>query len=221
MRKAKKLGLKNASVAAFGSTRRARKSCEEDASIQALLEAETPVVTIVGKSWDFQVTEALKIELEENLELVHDSIAYLKRHVDKVFFDAEHFFDGWKRNSEYSAKVLETAYGAGVDTVVLCDTNGGSMPWDVEDAIREVNGMFDNPSLGIHTHNDSEVGVANTLYAVRVGASQVQGTMNGYGERCGNRQSLRHNTEYRPKARDEFPFRGKPEETLFGFPLHS
>ena len=110
---AKKLGLKNASVAAFGSTRRARKSCEEDASIQALLQAETPVVTIVGKSWDFQVTEALKIELEENLELVHDSIEYLKRHVDKVFFDAEHFFDGWKRNSEYSAKVLETAYGAG------------------------------------------------------------------------------------------------------------
>lgn len=183
---AKKLGLKNASVAAFGSTRRARKSCGEDASIQALLQAETPVVTIVGKSWDFQVTEALKIELEENLELVHDSIEYLKRHVDKVFFDAEHFFDGWKRNSEYSAKVLETAYGAGVDTVVLCDTNGGSMPWDVEGAVREVNGMFDNPSLGIHTHNDSEVGVANTLYAVRGGASQVQGTMNGYGERCGN-----------------------------------
>ena len=121
----------------------------------------------------------------------------LKRHVDKVFFDAEHFFDGWRGNSEYSAKVLETAYGAGVDTVVLCDTNGGSMPWDIEGAIREVNGMFDNPSLGIHTHNDGEVGVANTLYAVREGASQVQGTMNGYGERCGKRQSLRHNTQYR------------------------
>ncbi len=183
---AKKLGLKNASVAAFGSTRRAKKSCEEDSSIQALLQAETPVVTIVGKSWDFQVTEALKIGLEENLELVNDSIEYLKRRVDKVFFDAEHFFDGWKGNSEYSTKVLETAFEAGVDTVVLCDTNGGSMPWDIESAIKKVNSRFDNPSIGIHTHNDGEVGVANSLYAVREGASQVQGTMNGYGERCGN-----------------------------------
>ncbi len=183
---AKKLSLKNAKVAAFGSTRRAKKKCEDDSSIQALVQAETPVVTIVGKSWDFQVTEALKIDLEENLELVRDSIEYLKRHADKVFFDAEHFFDGFKGNSEYSRKVLATAFEAGVDTVVLCDTNGGSMPWDIESTIKEINAEFDNPSLGIHTHNDSEVGVANTLYAVREGASQVQGTMNGYGERCGN-----------------------------------
>lgn len=181
-----KLGLGNAQIAAFGSTRRAKKTCEEDPSIQALVSAGTPVVTIVGKSWDFQVTEALKIELEENLELVRDSIEYLKRNADKVFFDAEHFFDGYAKNPEYSMKVLEVALSAGADAVVLCDTNGGSMPWQVEAAVRNVNSAFDGPNIGIHTHNDGEVGVANTLYAVREGATQVQGTMNGYGERCGN-----------------------------------
>ncbi|MGI9535205.1 MAG: citramalate synthase [Thermodesulfobacteriota bacterium] len=183
---AKKLKLKNAKIAAFGSTRRAKKSCEDDDNIQALLKSETPVVTIVGKSWDFQVTEALKIPIEQNIELVYDSIEYLRERVEKVFFDAEHFFDGYKRNNEYSLAVLKSALDAGVDTIVLCDTNGGSMPWEIEQIIREVNKKLDNPTLGIHTHNDSEVGVANTIYAVREGASQVQGTMNGYGERCGN-----------------------------------
>ncbi len=183
---AKKLKLSKARIAAFGSTRRAKKSCNEDENTQALLKAETPVVTIVGKSWDFQVTEALKISLEQNLELVYDSIEYLKERVDKVFFDAEHFFDGYKQNSEYSLSVLQRAYDAGVDTVVLCDTNGGSMPWEIENIISELNNKLGNPSIGIHTHNDCEVGVSNTLYAVRGGASQVQGTMNGYGERCGN-----------------------------------
>lgn len=183
---AKKLNLKNSKIAAFGSTRRAKRSCDEDGNIQALLSAETPVVTIVGKSWDFQVAEALKIGLDENLELVYDSIEYLKQHVDKVFFDAEHFFDGYKRNNEYSLAVLKTALDAGVDTLVLCDTNGGSMPWEIEEVIKDVNKKLDNPRIGIHTHNDSEVGVANSLYAVREGASQIQGTMNGYGERCGN-----------------------------------
>ncbi len=182
----KKLSLANSKISAFGSTRRAKKSCEQDPSIQALVEAETPVVTIVGKSWDFQVTEALNITLEENLLLVRDSIEYLKRYADKVFFDAEHFFDGFARNPEYSLSVLDNAYQTGVDTVVLCDTNGGSMPWDIESTIRTVKEKFENPSLGIHTHNDSEMGVANTLYAVREGVSQVQGTINGYGERCGN-----------------------------------
>ena len=151
-----------------------------------MLQAETPVVTIVGKSWDFHVTEALKISLEQNTELVYDSIEYLKQHVDKVFFDAEHFFDGYKKNSEYSLGVLKAALDAGVDTLVLCDTNGGSLPWEVEEVIKQVNKKLDNPPIGIHTHNDSEVGVANTIYAVRGGATQVQGTMNGYGERCGN-----------------------------------
>lgn len=183
---AKKLNLKKSKIAAFGSTRRAKKSCAEDENIQALLRAETPVVTIVGKSWDFHVTEALKISLEENTQLVYESIEYLKEKVDKVFFDAEHFFDGYKRNNEYSLTVLKAALEAGVDTLVLCDTNGGSLPWEVEDIIRQVNKKLDNPPIGIHTHNDSEVGVANTIYAVREGASQVQGTMNGYGERCGN-----------------------------------
>lgn len=182
----KNLHLKKAKIAAFGSTRRAKKSCDEDENTQALLNAETPVVTIVGKSWDFQVTEALKISLQENLELIYDSINYLKDRVDKVFFDAEHFFDGYKRNNEYSLAVLKTALDAGVNTLVLCDTNGGSLPWEVEEIIKDVNKKLDNPVIGIHTHNDSEVGVANTLYAVREGASQVQGTMNGYGERCGN-----------------------------------
>ncbi len=183
---AKKLNLKKASIAAFGSTRRAKKSCDEDENIQALLQAETPVVTIVGKSWDFHVTEALKISLEQNTELVYDSVEYLKQHVDKVFFDAEHFFDGYKKNSEYSLGVLKAALDAGVDTLVLCDTNGGSLPWEIEEIVKQVNKKLDNPAIGIHTHNDSEVGVANTIYAVRGGASQVQGTMNGYGERCGN-----------------------------------
>ncbi len=185
-KEAKKLKLSNAQIAAFGSTRRAKKSCDEDANIQALLEAETPVVTIVGKSWDFQVSEALKISLEENLELINDSIDYLKKRVDKVFFDAEHFFDGFKRNPEYSLKVLKAALEAKVDALVLCDTNGGSLPWEVESIVREVNTKLQNPPLGIHAHNDSDVGVANSLYAVREGVIQVQGTINGYGERCGN-----------------------------------
>lgn len=185
-REAKKLSLSKAKIAAFGSTRRAKKTCDEDENTQALLKAETPVVTIVGKSWDFQVTEALKLGLEQNLELVYDSIEYLKQRVEKVFFDAEHFFDGYKRNSEYSLSVLNRAIEAGVDSLVLCDTNGGSMPWEVESIIRELNTKLGNPNLGIHTHNDSEVGVANTLYAVKEGVSQVQGTINGYGERCGN-----------------------------------
>lgn len=185
-KKAKKLRWKNSKIAAFGSTRRAKRSCEDDENIKALLQSETPVVTIVGKSWDFQVAEALKISLEKNLELVYDSIEYLKQRVDKVFFDAEHFFDGYKTNREYSLSVLKTALDAGVDTLVLCDTNGGCLPWEIEEIIREINKKLDNPVIGIHTHNDSEVGVANSLYAVREGASQVQGTMNGYGERCGN-----------------------------------
>ncbi|NIP31890.1 MAG: citramalate synthase [Candidatus Dadabacteria bacterium] len=182
----KKLNLKKAKIAAFGSTRRSKVTCDEDANTQALLKAETPVVTIVGKSWDFHVTDALKISLDENFNLVYDSIEYLKKRVDKVFFDAEHFFDGYKNNSEYSLAVLKRAFEAGVDTVILCDTNGGSMPWEIEDIISDVNKKLDNPNLGIHTHNDGEVGVANSLYAIRCGACQVQGTMNGYGERCGN-----------------------------------
>lgn len=183
---AKKLKLKKAKIAAFGSTRRAGKTCEEDGSIQALLRAETPAVTIVGKSWDFHVKEALRIPLKENLQIISDSVAYLKERVDEVFFDAEHFFDGYKHNPKYTLEAIKAAADAGADVLVLCDTNGGTLPWEVEEIIREVNLKLDSPHLGIHTHNDSEVGVANTLYAVREGARQIQGTMNGYGERCGN-----------------------------------
>lgn len=183
---AKKVNLRKAKFAAFGSTRRAKKTCDEDASIQALLKAETPAVTIVGKSWDFHVTEALRIGLDENLEIISDSVEYLKKHTDEVFFDAEHFFDGFKRNPEYTLKAITSAYEAGTDVLVLCDTNGGTMPWEVEQIVKEVHEKLPQASLGIHTHNDGEMGVANTLYAVREGARQIQGTINGYGERCGN-----------------------------------
>ncbi len=183
---AKKLKLRKAKIAAFGSTRRVGKTCEEDTNTQALLQAETPAVTIVGKSWDFHVTEALKISLEENLDIISDSVEYLKKYTDEVFFDAEHFFDGYKNSPEYALNAIKAAHDAGADVLVLCDTNGGTLPWEIEEIVREVVGELDNPHLGIHTHNDGELGVANTLYAVRGGAQQIQGTMNGYGERCGN-----------------------------------
>jgi 2-isopropylmalate synthase len=185
-KEAKKLKLNKSRIAAFGSTRRVDKKCDKDGNINSLLEAETPVVTIVGKSWDFHVKEALRISLEENLEIIHDSIAYLKERIDEVFFDAEHFFDGYKRNPEYALSAIKAALDAGADALVLCDTNGGTLPWEVESTVRDVNLKLGNPSLGIHSHNDGELGVANTLYAVIGGAGQVQGTMNGYGERCGN-----------------------------------
>lgn len=183
---ARRLGLRFARIAAFGSTRRLGISCEKDRNIQALLRAETPVVTIVGKTWDYHVTCALKASLEENLELIRDSVSYLKARVDEVFFDAEHFFDGFKRNPDYALSALSAARDGGADVLVLCDTNGGSMPWEVEEAVREVKARLGDLPLGIHTHNDCEAGVANTLYAVRAGVCQVQGTINGYGERCGN-----------------------------------
>jgi len=183
---AKKLRLRKSAIAAFGSTRRSGKTCEEDSSVQALLKAETPAVTIVGKSWDFQVKEALRIPLKENIEIIHDSVTYLKTHVDEVFFDAEHFFDGYKRNPKYTIEALSAAKEAGADVIVLCDTNGGTLPWEVEEIVREVGLALGDVELGIHTHNDGEVGVANSLYAVREGVRQIQGTMNGYGERCGN-----------------------------------
>ncbi len=183
---AKKLRLKKSRIAAFGSTRRAGATCSKDKNIQALLKAETPVVTIVGKSWDFHVTEALKVSNEENLEMVNDSIRYLKKHVDEVFFDAEHFFDGYKNNPEYSLEVLNAAHDGGADCLVLCDTNGGTLSWEIEEIIKTAKNNIKDGAFGIHTHNDTEFGVANSVYAVRAGAIQVQGTINGYGERCGN-----------------------------------
>ena len=179
------LALRNAKLTAFGSTRRAGLRCEQDSNLQMLLAAEVPVLTIFGKSWKLHALEALRISPEENLELVEDSVRYLKSHVDEVLFDAEHFFDGYADDPEYALAVLRAAASGGADYLVLCETNGGALPHVLEAAVRDVAGRFSVP-IGIHTHNDGELAVANTLAAVRAGARMVQGTINGYGERCGN-----------------------------------
>ncbi len=184
-REARSLRLEQARLAAFGSTCRADVEPEDDANIQALLEAETPVVTVVGKSWDFHVEQALRISLEKNEEIVEKSLAYLKRHVGEVVYDAEHFFDGYKANPEYALRTLQAALRGGADVVVLCDTNGGSLPSEVRRIVSEVREGVP-VTLGIHCHNDGDLAVANTLVAVEAGATHVQGTVNGYGERCGN-----------------------------------
>jgi len=181
----KSVTLQQAKIAAFGSTRRARVTPAEDNNIQTLIAAEPDVVTIFGKTWDFHVREALRISLDENLELINDSLVYLKERIAEVFYDAEHFFDGYKADPEYAMKTLKAAADAGVDCIVLCDTNGGTLPQDVASIIQAVQKQISTP-LGIHTHNDSECAVANSLIAVANGIVQVQGTMNGFGERCGN-----------------------------------
>ncbi len=181
----KKERLFRSKVAAFGSTRRAKTTPDKDNNIRTLVNAETDVVTIFGKTWDFHVREALRISLEENLELIFDSLEYLKARVPEVFYDAEHFFDGYKANPEYAIKTLKAAESAKVDCIVLCDTNGGTMPFDLVEIIRDVRKHVKTP-LGIHTHNDSECAVANSLHAVNEGIVHVQGTINGFGERCGN-----------------------------------
>lgn len=177
--------LRHARITAFGATRRRSLSCETDPSIQSLIQAETPVVTIFGKSWELHVKEALRIELEENLEIIADSVSYLAARVPLVVYDAEHFFDGYRANPEYALQTLLAAAEAGASRIVLCDTNGGSLPKDVERVTRDVVQKVRVP-IGIHCHNDGELAVANTLAAVLAGASHVQGTVNGYGERCGN-----------------------------------
>jgi 2-isopropylmalate synthase len=178
-------GLARARVSAFGMTRRKGAAAEEDDGLRALLAAETPVVTIVGKTWDFQVKAALRTDLDENVAMIADSVRFLKAAGREVFFDAEHYFDGYRADPEYALRCLRAAREAGADRLVLCDTNGGSLPHEVaavtEAAMREVGGP-----LGIHCHNDAGLAVANTLAAVRAGCEQVQGTVNGLGERCGN-----------------------------------
>ena len=181
----RKVSLQQAKIAAFGSTRRAKTTPDKDNNIRTLVQAEPDVVTIFGKTWDFHVREALRISLEENLELINDSLAYLKQHVPEVIYDAEHFFDGYKADPEYALKTLEAAQDAGADCIVLCDTNGGTMPYEVGEIIESVKTRI-TTCLGIHTHNDSECAVANSLIAVRHGIVHVQGTINGFGERCGN-----------------------------------
>ncbi len=183
--RAKSLTLAHSVLVAFGSTRRPKAKTETDANLLALSSAGVKVVTIVGKSSDLQVTQALETPLEENLNMIADSIRYLKARGLTVFFDAEHFFDGFKSNREYSLRCLTTAAEAGASCLVLCDTNGGSLPDKITTAVKAAKRLTGVP-LGIHTHNDSESAVANTLAAVKAGATQVQGTINGYGERCGN-----------------------------------
>ncbi|NDH23799.1 MAG: citramalate synthase [Actinobacteria bacterium] len=179
------LDLSTSTFVAFGSTRRAKGKVDSDPTLTNLVAAGTEVVCIVGKCWDYHVTEALKTTLDEGVAMVADSVEYLVAQGKRVFFDAEHFFDGFKRNPEFSLRVVEAAAMAGAEAVVLCDTNGGSLPPDVEAAVGAVVDHVDC-QVGIHLHNDTGCGVANALAAVRAGATQVQGTINGYGERVGN-----------------------------------
>jgi 2-isopropylmalate synthase len=192
------LKLRTAKIAAFGSTCKADVDPADDSQVQLLIEANTPVVTIFGKTWDLHVTEVLRTTLEENLRMIRETVRYLAAHGKEVVYDAEHFFDGYRTNPEYALSTLKAAILGGAGSIVLCDTNGGSLPWQVGEAVDEVmaqvlgrsqaseGGTLAHIALGIHAHNDSETGVANTLEAVRHGCTQVQGTVNGYGERCGN-----------------------------------
>jgi 2-isopropylmalate synthase len=183
--RARELRLKHARLAAFGSTRHPRNRAAHDRNLQALIDAQTPVVTIFGKTWDLHVKVALGISLKENLELIRESVAFLKSHGREVIYDAEHFFDGFKADSAYALATLAAAEEAGADTLVLCDTNGGTLTADLSERFRAASQHVKTP-LGIHTHNDAEMAVANSIAAVQLGAVQVQGTINGYGERCGN-----------------------------------
>ncbi|MBV9469697.1 MAG: citramalate synthase [Abitibacteriaceae bacterium] len=182
---AKQQSWQHASLAAFSMTRRAGIAARDDANLQKILEAETPVVTLVGKTWDFHVTHALKVSLDENLKMIEDSVRYVREHGRRVFYDAEHFFDGWHANPEYALRTLRAAAEGGAEILVLCDTNGGSLPEHIAAGVNTVQRELGIP-VGIHTHNDCELGVANAMVAIQNGASQVQGTINGFGERCGN-----------------------------------
>jgi len=184
-RRAAKIKYKNAKLCAFSSTRRPGEKVEADQNIRALLEAGTGTVTIFGKSWDFHVKDALKTTLPENLAMISDTVGFLKEQGRQVFFDAEHFFDGYKANPQYALATLEAAAAAGSDLVVLCDTNGGLMPWELKTIMTAVKERVKVP-LGIHVHDDAGMATANSLIAVCEGAVQVHGTINGYGERCGN-----------------------------------
>jgi len=184
-RRARTLGLKHAKLTAFGSTRRAAIRAEDDANLKALIEAQTPVVCIFGKSWTLHVTKVMGISLEENLAMIADSVAFLKRNGKEVVYDCEHFFDGYRADSDYALKCVRAAAEAGADWITLCDTNGGSLPSYITQVVGVVKATVPT-RLGIHTHNDGDMAVANALAAVEAGCVQVQGTINGWGERCGN-----------------------------------
>lgn len=178
--------LKHAKIAAFGSTRRANVRAEDDAGCKALIDAQTPVCTIFGKSWRLHVHEVLRTTEAENRAMIADTVRFLKAHGKEVIYDAEHFFDGYKDSRDHALSTLRAAHEAGADRLVLCDTNGGTLPEQVAAVVKDVQAEFPGAKLGIHTHNDSELGVANSLAAVEAGAWHVQGTINGFGERVGN-----------------------------------
>src|SRR5258708_33471415 len=182
--RARDLQLKHAKLTAFGSTRFAKNPVDHDPNVRSLIEAGTPVVSVFGKSWDLHTKRALGITEEENLALISETVKYLKDHGKEVVYDAEHFFDGYQSNADFALRTLEAAKNAGADVLVLCDTNGGTITTRLVEIVTEVRKRFDG-ILGIHTHNDSDVAVANTLAAVEAGFTHVQGCMNGYGERCG------------------------------------
>lgn len=187
-KRAAKLNLKHAKLCAFGMTRRRGVNVADDPGMQSLLESEAPVITIVGKTWDFHVTEVLRVTLEENIEMIADTVRYLREQGRRVIYDAEHCFDGWKANPEYAAQTFQAAAGAGAEMIVCCDTNGGTMTDEIQQIVTSVGGALGkyDTTVGIHCHNDCELGVANSLAAIDAGAVQVQGTINGIGERCGN-----------------------------------
>jgi 2-isopropylmalate synthase len=186
----KKHDLKHAKLTAFGSTRNFKNRPEDDPNLKALIEAATTGITIFGKSWDVHVRDALRISLEDNLTIIEDSLRFLRPHVEHLFYDAEHFFDGFKGDRDYALATVNRAIGAGAECIVLCDTNGGTLPMEVAEIIKVLQAHLaasgKTVDLGIHAHNDSESAVANSLIAVSMGACHVQGTMNGVGERCGN-----------------------------------
>jgi 2-isopropylmalate synthase len=182
---AAKLNLKQAKVAAFGSTRRVNQDVATDMQVKALVDSKAQVITVVAKSWPLHVTEVLRTTLEENLAMIRDTVAYLKSHEREVVLDAEHFFDGYRADSQYAIECLKVAQEAGADWIALCDTNGGSLPSWISQVINDLKGHINIP-LGIHAHNDAELAVANSIAAVEAGATMIQGTINGYGERCGN-----------------------------------
>ena len=184
----KELGLRHAKVCAFGMTRRRGIEAKDDPGMRALYESEAPVCTVVGKTWDFHATDVLRVSLEENLAMIGDSVRFLSESGREVIYDAEHFFDGWKANPKYAASTIQAAADAGAGLVVLCDTNGGSMPEEIAVMVQQAQVAIESQGVlvGIHCHNDCDVAVANSLAAVDAGAIQVQGTINGFGERCGN-----------------------------------
>jgi 2-isopropylmalate synthase len=185
-RRARDEKWENALIVAFGATRRSGIAPEDDPSLQALLEAGTQVCALFGKSWTLHVTEVLRTRPEENLRMIEESVAFLRANGRRVVYDAEHFFDGYRADASYAVETCRAALRGGAEVVVLCDTNGGSLPWQVEQVVKQVRVQLADAPLGVHTHNDGECAVANALAAVRAGARHVQGTINGYGERCGN-----------------------------------